>query len=70
MIIALVIAGFFILILIVGKINLSFQFRKEVNKLFGQSENISINLFHPEQFYGLPEPVQRDFKYILKEGQP
>ena len=70
MIIALIIAGFFIWILITGKIILSIQFKKEVKTLFGQSESISSNLFHSEQIYGLPEPVQRYFKYILKEGQP
>jgi hypothetical protein len=38
--------------------------------LFSQSKNISDKTFHQVQVQNLPEPVQRYFKYILKEGQP
>jgi hypothetical protein len=58
------------IILIIGKINLSIKFGKEVKELFAQSKNISDQFFHKGQLDGLPEPVQRYFKHILKEGQP
>ena len=69
MIIAFAIAAFLILVLIIGKLNLSFQFSKEVNELFAQSENISGKTFYRQQLDGLPEPVQCYFMYILKDGQ-
>ncbi len=70
MIITLTIVGLFLLILIIGKINLSIKFGIEVKELFAQSKNISDQLFHKNQLDSLPEPVQRYFKRILKEGQP
>jgi len=59
-----------LVVLIIGKRNLSMQFSKQVKTLFAQSENISNQTFHKSQLDGLPEPVQRYFKHILKEGQP
>ena len=59
-----------VIILIIGKINLSIKFGREVKELFAQSKNISIQIFHKSQLDGLPDPVQRYFKHILKEGQP
>ncbi|MEO8583264.1 MAG: DUF6544 family protein [Flavitalea sp.] len=70
MIIVITIVGFFLLILIIGKINLYIKFGKEVKDLFAQSKNISDQFFHKAQLDSLPEPVQRYFKHILKEGQP
>lgn len=70
MIIAFIIAGFLILVLIIGKVDLSVHFSNEVKELFAQSESISGNTFHQGQLDGLPEPVQRYFRYILKDGQP
>ncbi len=70
MIVALSITGLLIIILIIGKINLSIQFKKEVNELFSQSKNISTNKFSYKELADLPEPVQRYFRYTLKEGQP
>jgi hypothetical protein len=58
------------IILIVGKINLAIQFNKEVKELFSQSKDISNKTFKYDQLLGLPEPVQRYFKHVLKEGQP
>jgi hypothetical protein len=58
------------IILIIGKINLSIKFGKEVKELFAQSKNVSGLFFHKAQLDDLPEPVQRYFKHILKEGQP
>lgn len=58
------------MIFVVGKINLSIQFNKEVKELFAQSHTISNKAFNYKQLTSLPEPVQRYFKYVLKEGQP
>ncbi len=70
MIITLSIIGLLLITLIVGKINLSIQFQKQVKELFSQSKNISERTFSHSQLSGLPEPVQRYFKHVLKEGQP
>lgn len=58
------------IVLIVGKVNLSIQFNKEVKELFSQSKNISNKTYQLEQLIGLPEPVKRYFKHVLKDGQP
>ncbi|MEO5945055.1 MAG: DUF6544 family protein [Ferruginibacter sp.] len=55
---------------IVGKINLSIKFNRQVKQLFAESKNISDKKFSYYQLEGLPEPVQRYFKLVLKEGQP
>lgn len=69
MIITLTIVGFILLILLIGKINLSIKFGREVKELFAQSKSISGQTFHKSQLDSLPEPVQRYFNHILKEGQ-
>ena len=58
------------IILIIGKIKLFFQFDREVRQLFAQSKVMSNKTFSYEQLIGLPEPVQRYFKYVLKDNQP
>lgn len=70
MIIALIIAGLITIILLIGRINFSIQFSRNVKKLFLESGDISANVFRYEQLAELPEPVQRYFKHVLKEGQP
>lgn len=70
MIITLCILGLLISIFIVGKINLSVQFNKEVKELFLQSKNIAGKNFSYQQIIGLPDPVQRYFRLVLKDGQP
>ncbi len=68
LLIAAVVIG---LILMAGSINLTIQFKNEVKDLFAQSKPISTDrVFRYEQLNGLPEPVQRYFKHVLKEGQP
>lgn len=69
-IITLSIAGLIAIVFISGRINASNAFDGEVKSLFSQSKNISTQLFHENQLNGLPEPVQRYFHYILKDGQP
>ncbi|MEO6219553.1 MAG: DUF6544 family protein [Ginsengibacter sp.] len=70
MIITFSIFGLLVAIFILGKINLFIQFHKEVKDLFSQSKNISQKIFDYKQLIGLPEPVQRYFKHVLKDGQP
>lgn len=70
MTIFIAIIGGLILILVLGEIHLNYQFSKQVKALFAQSKNISHQRFHKVQLDHLPEPVQRYFNLILKEGQP
>ena len=70
MIITLSIIGFLVLVLMIGKVNLSIRFSKQVKQLFAESKNISNLTFSYQQLEGLPEPVSRYFKHVLKEGQP
>jgi hypothetical protein len=56
------------IILISGKIKLSIQFNKQIQELFSES-NIADKKFSYKQLAGLPEPVQKYFKHVLKEGQ-
>jgi len=70
MIIVISIIGLLAIILIIGKINLSIRFSKEVKELFAQSKNISDKAYHQQQLVGLPEPVQRYLKHVLKDGEP
>jgi hypothetical protein len=69
-IIVLSIIAIIIITLIVGNIYLSFQFNMEVKELFSSSNDISNRRFSYDQLSELPEPVQRYFKNVLKEGQP
>ncbi len=70
MMVALIVPGLIIMMLIIGRINLSIQFSKEVKQLFTGSKTISDKTFSYQQLSELPEPVQRYFKHVLKEGQP
>jgi hypothetical protein len=70
MIITFSVIGVLLLILLVGRINLSIKFSREVKELFAQSKSISDQAFHKSQLDSLPEPVQRYFNHILKDGQP
>lgn len=62
--------GFITIVLVIRKLNLTYHFNKEVEQVFSQSPIISNKIFHHEILTGLPEPVQRYFRHILKEGQP
>ncbi len=69
-IIVISILAVLLLVFLIGKINLRIKFQREVSELFSQSKNISDKIYHPYQLSELPEPVQRYFKHILKNGQP
>lgn len=62
--------GILALILLIGHIVLMSQFTREVKELFSQSKVISDQIFKFEQIADLPEPVQRYFRHVLKDGQP
>lgn len=70
MLITLTIIGLLMMTYIIGRVNLANQFDYQVKTLFAESKNISTKTFHYTQLDGLPEPVQRYFKYVLKDGQP
>lgn len=70
LIIIIVIVAFIFLILVLGKINLSLKFKNQVRQLFSESKNIAEEKFNYKKLEGLPEPVQRYFKFVLKENQP
>ena len=70
MTITLSIVVFILILFILGKVNLSIKFGREVKALFAQSKRITGQSFHKTQLDSLPEPVQRYFNHILKEGQP
>lgn len=70
LIVLLIAAGIISLLVSIGKINISFQFKKQVQQLFAQSGHISDKTFSYAIIANLPEPVQRYFKHVLKEGQP
>ena len=55
--------------LIIGRIVLYMQFKREVKQLFGESLSNSHQCFSYSELEGLPEPVQRYFKHVLKDGQ-
>jgi hypothetical protein len=65
----LIIIGIILLILLIGKVYFSLKFKNQVEKLFSNVEK-SNRSFSIKQLEGLPEPVQRYFKYVLKQGQP
>ncbi|HEY5745501.1 MAG TPA: DUF6544 family protein [Chryseolinea sp.] len=69
MIILLFIIGLLQAILLIAKINSSLQFRKEVRQLFAQSKTLSNKTFSNTQLAGLPEPLQRYFRHVLRNGQ-
>jgi len=69
MIIILIITGLIVVTVIAAKALSSFQFNKEVKLLFSESGN-SENSFSYSQLQGLPAPVQRYFRHVMKEGQP
>ena len=65
----LIIIGIIYLILLIGKINFSLSFKKQIDELFANTEK-SNKIYSIKQLDGLPEPVNNYFKYVLKDGQP
>ncbi len=48
----------------------SFCTKKHVDTLFQNAKTVDNKIFRYDQLDGLPEPVQRYFKYALEDGQP
>ena len=71
MLIVVAIIGVSLLIIpLVGKATQNSNFKKDVRTLFALSDDISKKIFSYKQLEGLPEPVQRYFRYALNDGQP
>lgn len=70
MTITYILIGIIVLTLIIGKINMNIVFKKQVTTLFANSKNISNQIYSVKQLENLPEPVQKYFNYVLKDGQP
>lgn len=70
MTITFILIAIVVLTLIIGKINMNIVFKKQVKTLFADSKNISNQIYSVKQLENLPEPVQKYFNYVLKDGQP
>ncbi|SHL35994.1 DUF6544 family protein [Flavobacterium chilense] len=71
MILLLIIIGVSLLLgILLGKITMSLKFKKQVSLLYANTLNVSNNTYSISQLNGLPKPVQRYFKYVLKDGMP
>jgi hypothetical protein len=55
--------------LIIGNRMMESELDKDIEKLFAASENISGKVYTSKQIKDLPIPVQRYFKYSLRENQ-
>lgn len=70
MILLLIIIGVLLLVILLGKITMFLKFKKQVNTLYANALNVSDKRYTTSQLDGLPEPVQRYFKYALNDGMP
>ena len=70
MIILLIVFAGLLMLALSAKMSAGFRFNKQVKELFSVSPALPEKVFHYEQLNGLPAPVQRYFKHVLKEGQP
>lgn len=70
MIVTIIIIIVLLTALIIGRVNLSVRFGKTVKRLFTSAKPISDKTFNYDQITGLPKPVQRYFKHVLRNGQP
>jgi len=67
--IAGVIVFVLIIIILVGRWMTRSESEKNIRNLFSSSTNISDKVYSSEQTRDLPDPVQRYFKYSLRENQ-
>jgi len=65
-----VVAFILITTLIMGDRMMKSELDKDIERLFADSENISGKFYTSNQIKDLPLPVQKYFKYSLKENQP
>ena len=69
MVITSSIVGVILMLFIFRRINATRVFNKEVKALFANATDTSTKRFYKRQLDKLPEPVQRYFNHILKDGQ-
>jgi hypothetical protein len=69
-IISLIIIVTLLFVLLLGKIILRFNFKKQVEILYENIQNISGQHYDSSLLNDFPEPVQRYFRSVLKDGQP
>lgn len=70
MAITFIIIGFLLLTLFIGKIAILLNFKKQVTALYANAKDVSDTLFSFDMLKDLPDPVQRYFRYSIKDGQP
>ncbi|OOV13276.1 DUF6544 family protein [Flavobacterium sp. LM4] len=70
MILLLIIIGVLLLVILLGKITMYLKFKKQVKALYANALNVSDKIYTSSQLDGLSIPVQRYFKYVLKDGMP
>jgi hypothetical protein len=70
LVIVLSVVAIVFIIYLAGVITLAINFRNQIKELINQSTHISDQTYHQAQLIGLPAPVQRYFKYALRDGQP
>ena len=56
--------------IILARIFAARQLRRDAAQLFAQSTDVGARVYHEAQLAGLPAPVQRYFRHVLREGQP
>jgi len=70
LLVAFSISAVIMLAAFVKRISNANRFKNQVKELFSLSRRISHQAFTVNQLEDLPEPVQRYFRRVLKEGQP
>lgn len=58
-----------ILVFFLGRLNLYLRFSGDVARLLANAADVSANKFNYRQLEGLPSPVQRYFRHVLRPGQ-
>ncbi|MDQ2771286.1 MAG: hypothetical protein M3Y54_12390 [Bacteroidota bacterium] len=56
--------------IILGRILAARQLRRDAAQLLALSPDVGGRVFHEAQLAGLPAPVQRYFRHVLRDGQP
>lgn len=55
---------------LLGRARAARQLRHDVERLFAQATDVSGSVYDEAQLAGLPAPVQRYFRHVLRPGQP
>jgi hypothetical protein len=56
--------------IVIGRALAAHRLRRDVTQLFAQSTDVSSQVYRETQLVGLPAPVQRYFRHVLRDGQP